>query len=533
MSDPHRIAMRRTGGLAVILLATVCLVVYADAFSAGFTNWDDPILIMRNPTIRTFTPRSVLGVFTRPIRGAYLPLRTISYAVDYRLWGLRPVGYHTTNVLLHWANSVLAFVIARRLLGSTGGALMAALIFAVHPAQTESVVWASGRKEVLSGIFLLAAFWAYMGAVRPNGKGRFGLYLFCLLAMICASLSKPTAAIAPALFVAYDCLFPTSVRNMRFRGRAVHYAPFVLAAGALIFVHLAIGISAEVVKHGRAASLGEKVLNTCAIWLEYWRLKVLPIGLCARRAFRPASGVRAIVSVFAVVVWALALFGLRRRQAACFALCWAMIALLPALNLIPVSAAVAERYMYVPLFGFSVLAAWPVGGRRKFSAVWLLSGVLGLWALGGIQQHMTWRANRTLWTTSVRRCPRSPEALVNLASTERSASRANVWRRWAEAKLRKRVARNPADADAWADLGRVLGQQRKIMEASRAFSRAVEIDPQFASAHYNLAVLYAKMVPPRISEALRHCGMAQRYGYSVPRGFVVYLHRARRRTNAK
>ena len=505
--------------VALAVLAAVTLAAYGDALFAGFTNWDDPLLIVRNEAIRTLTPQSVLAFFTQSIRGTYLPVRALSYAADYRVWKLRPFGYHATNIALHVANVWLVFLVARRLLRRASWALLAATLFALHPTHTESVVWASGRKEVLSGFFLLLALWTYMGAVTPTSSKRPFLYVASLVAMIGASLSKPTAVTAPALFMLYDALFPTVTRAKSWPERAAHYAPFFLTGAVLLAIHLSMGVSAEVVKHDSGTGLAQKGIDTCSIWLEYWRLLAAPVGLCARHTFRSPSGVHAVLSVAAVAAWLAAVLALRRVRVACFALCWVAIALLPALNLIPVSAAVAERYLYVPMFGLSILAAW-LGGRTY---VWALGVAAMLWALAGIQQNMTWHSDRALWTSSVRRAPASPEALVSLAATESSRARADVWRRWAVGELRGRVTRNPSDADAWADLGKVLSRLRRIPEARHAFMRAVDIDPHFAGAHYNLAVIYASMSPPQAADARSHCERARACGYDVPSRFLKHL----------
>ena len=152
--------------LGVAAVFAAALLINLPTLRYGFlTSWDDPTYVVDNPWIRGFTRENLAFVFTRPYFANFLPLHLVSYMVDYSFWKLNPVGYHLQSVLLNAANAVLAFWVVRRLLGGFLPALIAALLFAVHPSHVEAVAWVSIRKDVLSTTFLLLTVLFYLRSI--------------------------------------------------------------------------------------------------------------------------------------------------------------------------------------------------------------------------------------------------------------------------------------------------------------------------------------------------------------------------------
>ncbi|PYQ48396.1 MAG: hypothetical protein DMF59_16145, partial [Acidobacteria bacterium] len=152
--------MRRNAIYAALLAAT-CLVVFAPAYSAGITNWDDDIYL-RTP------------VFTTYVMGNFHPLTMLSFAIS----GRNPIGLHATNVVLHAITAILLFFLIVELSGSQFPAFVGALIWAIHPLRVESVVWIAERKDVLCGLFYVAALIAY---VRKKFWLTFAFFVLALL----------------------------------------------------------------------------------------------------------------------------------------------------------------------------------------------------------------------------------------------------------------------------------------------------------------------------------------------------------------
>jgi hypothetical protein len=185
----------RGGALALLVLV---LLAYTPALDAGFV-WDDDDYVTANVTLRSVT--GLARIWVEP--GAvpqYYPMAFTSLWLDYRLWGMRPFGYHLVNVLLHGLNAVLLWRLLVML--AVPGAWLAAAVFAVHPVHVESVAWVTERKNVLSGAFYLGAFLAYLRFAPPGGRGAgpvaWRAYAAALALFVLAMLSKTVTCTLPA-----------------------------------------------------------------------------------------------------------------------------------------------------------------------------------------------------------------------------------------------------------------------------------------------------------------------------------------------
>ena len=156
------------------LVAVITFIVFSPALRNGFVNWDDLETLVENQNFRGFTWSHLRWMFTTFHLGHYQPLSWLTFSLDYLLWGMDAFGYHLTNILLHSANAVLFYFVTLRLLEiatpiSSAVVLMlaagfSALVFAIHPLRVESVAWATERRDVLSGFFLLLAVLSYLKA---------------------------------------------------------------------------------------------------------------------------------------------------------------------------------------------------------------------------------------------------------------------------------------------------------------------------------------------------------------------------------
>src|SRR5262245_39928957 len=194
-------------------VAGIALLVFINCLASGWV-FDDYVHVLDSPELR-----SLSNVFT--LLRHYRPLRDISYALDFRLWGVSTIGFHFTNVVLHSANAVLVFLLSYRLLGAgnPGGpegpdrstpaarsvrglpqdlqaAVLAALIFAVHPIQTDSVAYVSGRRDLLFSLFYLAAFGLYLSYCRRRSRKLLSLAMGC---WVLSLMSKEMAASFPVV----------------------------------------------------------------------------------------------------------------------------------------------------------------------------------------------------------------------------------------------------------------------------------------------------------------------------------------------
>ena len=191
----------------------VTFLIFAPALLNGFVEWDDQINFLQNAHYRGLGWTQIRWMLTSALTGHYIPLTWLSLGLDYTLWGMDPLGYHLSNILIHAANAALFYLVAFRLLGTattlTGAALRsasvtAALFFALHPLRAESVAWATERRDVLAGLFFLLTILLYLGASEAEGGRRRRLLAGSLGCYLLALLSKSIVMTLPLVLVLLD-----------------------------------------------------------------------------------------------------------------------------------------------------------------------------------------------------------------------------------------------------------------------------------------------------------------------------------------
>ncbi|HQU44914.1 MAG TPA: glycosyltransferase family 39 protein, partial [Pirellulales bacterium] len=191
----------RSWWIALGLVAAVALV-FGRSCWFGFCNFDDPEYVIDNEHVRSgLTPDSVRWALTSTEHANWFPLVWLSLELDYELWGLRPGGFHLTNLLLHAADTLLLFWLLRRTTVEVGASGCVAALFALHPLHVESVVWITERKDVLSTLFWMLTLLAYASyAERPSVR-RYALVaaLFAL-----GLMAKPMLVTLPCVMLLLD-----------------------------------------------------------------------------------------------------------------------------------------------------------------------------------------------------------------------------------------------------------------------------------------------------------------------------------------
>jgi hypothetical protein len=437
-------APRRDLAPAVLLLAVAAA--YATSFAGGF-QFDDWNVIVDEPRVRS------LEAWWRSMPGMR-PLLKLSYALNHES-GLGLAGFHAANVALHAANALLALGILRRLEpgGHPRAALAGALVFALHPVQTEAVTYLSGRSTALAATFALASVLAWQ-AGRARGRGALTHVASPLL--LAASLAaKELAAVLPAALVVLhlsDRARPPSWRGA-LRDTAGHWAVVALAAAAF-----AAGPYPRMLRESLALrGPVENVLTQVRAvgWLAgqlvlVHRLDADPALPAVRVA--GAGVVLLAAALLALALWAVA--ALRRRPAAPATL-WFLLWLAPAGWWLPRAEPANDRQLYVALLAPAWLvgrwlAAWASSGRaRAAAAAALLAALAGATAA----RSLVYRDEVGFWEDVARKSPHGARAFNNLGWALAQEGRAAE----AEAAFRRAVALDPTDYRARANLARLRG----------------------------------------------------------------------------
>ncbi|KPJ59380.1 MAG: hypothetical protein AMS15_07005 [Planctomycetes bacterium DG_23] len=527
--------------LAALSVLLAAIAVYYNSLGGGFVNWDDRTLVIENRHIRGLNLENVKAIFSRPGH-AYLPVRDLSYMIDYHFWVLSPVGFHLTSILLHAGTCVLLFLLLRETFGTIRLALFTALLFATHPVGTESVAWVSGRKEVLAAFFILLGLYLYVKSAAVGPEKFWQYYLAALVSFLAASFSKATAVVFPALVILFDFAFRPGAWKVRWPQKMLAYAPLFLVGGASAVVHITFGVTRGTVKTFHGGTLFSHIFLSARAFMRVLRIMAFPTGL--RPYYDVADFLRTdprwlkgglslgLTAVFAALV----LVSLRRWRKVSFGLSWFLLTLLPVSGIIPTSTLLAERYLYIPSIGFVFLLAlicariFTAGSTREERAqnatlgIGLLAAVLSLYALGTVKRNPAWRDSVSLWSDALGKSPLSVDVRLRLADayyqrgekerplkileeaegimphvSEVHLSKGRIYfdlgRLDEAAKSAQRAIESPAaslltHAQAYSLWGDVLKEKENAQGAIQKYQEAINTDPEYIVAYNKLGATY-------------------------------------------
>src|SRR5713226_6535756 len=300
---PSALPQRRGSWLVPVLIALVTFTAFLPTLQNEFVGWDDATNFLDNPHYRGLAWTHIRWMWTTHL-GHYIPLTWMTLGLDYLLWGMNPVGYHLTSLLLHAANAVVFFFVVHRILtlalpspSERGHALavaagFAALVFAIHPLRVESVAWVTERRDVLSGLFYLVTILMYLRACEQGARGR-GWYWLSVAVFVCALLSKSMVVNLPVVLLILD-VYPLrrlggdiGWSSEAARRVYVEKIPFVLLAAAAS----AIAFMAQSSVHAALSLVQLSVpgrLAVSAYGLSFYLWKtVAPVNLSPLYELRP------------------------------------------------------------------------------------------------------------------------------------------------------------------------------------------------------------------------------------------------------
>src|SRR5213594_3701021 len=508
--------------LVPALIAVVTFATFLPALHNQFVNWDDDKNFLENPHYRGLGWTQLSWMWTTHL-GHYIPLTWMTFGLDYLLWGMNPLGYHLTNLLLHAANAVVFFFITRRLLtralpspserghALTVSAAFAALVFAIHPLRVESVAWATERRDVLSGLFYLSAVLAYLRACDREERGR-GWYWGAVALFAGALLSKSMAVNLPVVLMILD-VYPLrrlggsiGWRSKPARRIYVEKIPFVLLAA----VASAIAVMAQFSIHAalplaQLSVPGRLAVSAYGLSFYLWKM-ILPVNLSPiyelPRTVSPWAMPFILSFGLAVAITAIVLT-LRRRMLGLPAAWLAyLVVLLPVLGIFQSGPQIAaDRYTYLAGLGWAILAgagllsSW---SRLPFLLIGLVVFIpVGLGTLTWNQVHV-WHDSKTLWAHALAIDPNSSVAQNDFGGAlGQQGKLADAIHHYQRA-----LQITPGDADAQTNWGGALAQQGKLAEAAEHYQQALRIKPDHAAAHNNWGAALTRQ--GNLAEAIEH-----------------------------
>jgi len=525
-------------GTKEIVLCAATFLAFVGTLAFGFV-YDDRPQIITNPAIhawsylpRYFTSHVWNDIYSGRVGNYYRPLFLVWLRLNYAAWGLTPQWWHLTTVLCHVLVTYLVFRLTQSLTGDRNTAFLAGLLFGLHPAHIENVAWVSGVTDSLMAIFFLASLCAYL-RYRDDKKK---VWLCATIAAFAlALLIKETAIVLPLLIVAYewpDKHDAQASMGATTRRLATVLMPFgVVAAAYLLARNAALGGFSP-----QSLSMSRKMMVLTwpsGLWF-YVRHLLWPSGLSEFYPSLPISHISAPESVGSLLLLLMvtaAIWGLVRwlgwsRATRC-AVALLVFPILPALYFPALSVAdmLHDRYLYLPLAGFTVLLAMALEklaatGFRGALVRWGVAGLLVAgYTVGTLTQQLQWANDRRLYATGIESAPDNNLVRDNLADTlidsgeydrafplcvEVLRRDPNYWRanyhlaflyyktgHYAEAEkyFIRAIQIDPTDSDEFINLGVVQMHQGRLDEALGNTRRAIQISPRAPGYHLVLGFM--------------------------------------------
>lgn len=471
---------------AAVLILLTCAV-YLPAMSGSFI-MDDDMLLTQNRLVRAPNGLYRIWFTTEPMD--YWPLTNTTLWLEWRLWGMNSTGYHLTNLALHILDSLLIWLVLRKL--AVPGAFLAALLFTVHPVNVESVAWIAQRKNLLAMLFFVVSILCYLQSEneRPPAKDpRHGSllsiwYCLSLLAFLLAMLSKGSVAVLPVVLLLL----------IWWKRSRIGFHDFIRVSPHFLLAVLLVGMNIWFQTHGdfsyvlRQSSFVERLLGAGAVVWFYLSKAIVPVHLTFIYPQWEISAANPIwwLPLAATIGVTMVLWSQRRtRWGRPLMLAWGYfcIALLPVMGFTDVAymqhSLVADHYQHLALIGVVAVAAagwtcWAqqASGQTKPAAILAATIVVGTFAVLTWRQSGLYAGPTTLYEATVQSNP-------------------NCWLAY------NMLGRNEADAGN-AD------------EAITRYEQALKVNPNYSDAHFNLAIeLYGK---GRLPESIAHYEEAIRLG---------------------
>lgn len=464
---------------------------YLNGLGNGLVGFDDAVILHPSGSFGVADLERRLEDFRKdPLRQlpALLvsrPLSDLTHALDVALFADDYWGHHFSNVAYHFLACCFAFLAATELLGSRTGGLAAALVFALHPAQTESVAYIAGRRDVLCGMLSLASFYLWLRRRRAATAA-------AVAAWVLAMTAKISAVTVPLLWLAATGIDPAApaadllklkrplVRDLAISLGCVAVCVAAVATPLLMQAAWAqrLHLPRELFWYGGSATsqwATEPRLVMHALKLLLW-----PVRLSADyslNVFEPSRSLLEARSLLALagcgglvwLAWALR----ERRPLESFALAWIMLAYAPMLHVLPTlhnQEPFAEHWLYLPLFGWGLILGNTLGnaGRLRKPVAAGLGALLCLYAGRTVLRNRDWKDALTLWSRTVKTEPRCGRAqdILGMAYLERGDPAA------AEPFLLRAVELRPDDPKNYINLALLYRNTGRFRQAELALLRA-------------------------------------------------------------
>lgn len=484
------------------IIAAAVVAAYFNSLNGEFV-LDDYVEVVQNQDIRRLSWDNAPALMSRAMR----PLVNLTLAVNYSICGLDTWCYRATNVVIHLLATMVLFGLVRRTLlswrmagrfasAATPLAAGAALIWALHPLQTQSVTYVIQRSESLMGLFYLLTLYCVARAMASPGR-QWMWFAAAVAAVLLGAASKQVIVTAPVVALLYARVFFAGSWGQTFaRRRWVGYA-CLAGVWVLLGVMYSLRPPATSAGFGIGISWQEYAMSQPGVICHYLRLALWPDALCLDYSWPVARSAQEVI-VPGVIIGAILAGGaaaLWRLPAAGFAIISFFIILSPTSSILPIADLAFEHRMYLPLAAIAALAVtgtyWCIGkfagdGRAAMACRLLLGlAVVAASIMLGRATHarnLDYSTAMGMWQDVTRKCPSNPRGFyqVGVLLGKQAAG--------AQERANELAASSPRESARLRQQAAELRQQ-----AAGYYQKTIELKADYVEAHENLALLYFAM----------------------------------------
>lgn len=473
----------------IICLMLLTFMVYSNTFKNEFV-WDDTQLIVKNTFIKDI--HNLKHVFSKDYftysgqeawvhsgRESFRPVTTTSYFIDYYIWANNASGYHLTNLILYMLAVILAYKIAFLLFSCWKSALMTALLFSLHPINTEVVNAICFRGDILAFIFVLLSFLFY---IKAKNKGY--ILLSCLFFMLALS-SKESVIIMPLVFIVYSKLYEKN--NLKYKALSYVLISSLFLVARIFILH-APGTS-FISKIDYSSTMSFNIMSL--MLKEYLRLLIIPLSLSTEHPLSSNFSILDIATFIITGIILIATFHNKNNKPLTMGVIWIFAALIPVVN--PLVNVVAERYLFLASFGFclilvSAIKPFLLKSRTKYLVLFICSLLCIIYGMRTFERNYDWKDDKTLWSKTIIDNPYNALGYYSLGCVFLSEGKYSN----AENYYKKCIEINPAHEKAYCNLGLIEYYNNRLHNAEKYFKKSLEINPNLKEALYNMSLVLKK-----------------------------------------
>ncbi len=487
-------------GAVFVFLFSSTIWIYRHAAGYEFVNYDDPAYVYENPYIKEgLTVKNIIWAFTASYCSNWHPMTWIFHMIDIELFGLHAGSHHIVNVVIHLINACLVYILFYSTTGDMMKTAILAAFFALHPLHVESVAWISERKDLLCALFWLTGMMAYCHYVRKQSRmAYFSTVIFFMLSL----MSKSMSVTFPLILLLFD--FWPLKRHISADHTSFSHLPLkfwkklLFEKAPLLALSLMISFAAiwTQFKGGslvqiQQLDIGIRMANALSAYLGYIQKMVWPVNLSVFYPYEMPNLYTSLTGFWVIVCGIF--IGIRWKEHHPYFLIgflWYVVTLLPVIGIVQVgSQAMADRYMYMPSIGLSMIMIWGVYDMvqslnmryvlKKIILTGIIAPILVLLIWISSFQIRSWRNSISLMENALAVTQRNYIAHENLglALIQKGLYEKALYH------FKQAAAIHPKYADPYLNIGSYYFMRKEYETAIQYYKKAISLNQNLYRAY--------------------------------------------------